>query len=530
MFRKEGCYVNDSGNGWTGITVFFNIQLGETLRAFSDLLTEQEAAVWRERYFLTAEYVREYIDKIGATINYPIAGAYAMALAGRLAGPGEREKYLSKARKLAEFSCSHILESGLIFGEGHPCEAVTPKGARAIDIGYNLEESIPALLEYCHLVKDDRTKAVIMHVIETHGKFFLPDGGLDNSFGSRSYKWSYWGSRTSDGIQAAAALADGECPEFRKAAYQNAMLLKRCTRRGLLAGGPMLEEAGGQPCIHHTFCHAKDLAKALMILEEKAPGKGLFKEVTEERCLKKNLWDMEGFGKAFSKKAEYFPDIRTYLVQDGNWRATLTDYDYFYCEAAHATGGAMTLLWHRSLGPVCAGTMNRYYIVEANNMQAVNTQTEICLSPRLEYEEEGTLYRNIHDLTAEFNCRDNGQNPCFCAKGHLRDEQQRGEETFRMQYNISDKGIGFEMECSHDAAFVLPLISGYKDIVTFISGHMALLQKDCGRLRITTDGTIVNMDAGHRIFNPVGGFLAFPLTIRLSAGQKCRVYMKYENR
>ena len=38
---------------------------------------------------------------------------------------------------------------------------------------------------------------------KSHLAFLLPDGGLDNSMGSRSCKWTYWGSRTSDGCLAA---------------------------------------------------------------------------------------------------------------------------------------------------------------------------------------------------------------------------------------------------------------------------------------------------------------------------------------
>ena len=36
----------------------------------------------------------------------------------------------------------------------------------------------------------------------------LPDGAWDNSFGTRNYKWSYRGSRTSDGCAAGYGLAD----------------------------------------------------------------------------------------------------------------------------------------------------------------------------------------------------------------------------------------------------------------------------------------------------------------------------------
>ena len=39
--------------------------------------------------------------------------------------------------------------------------------------------------------------------MRTHMEFMLPDGGWDNSWGTRNYKWTWWGSRTSDGCQPA---------------------------------------------------------------------------------------------------------------------------------------------------------------------------------------------------------------------------------------------------------------------------------------------------------------------------------------
>ena len=36
--------------------------------------------------------------------------------------------------------------------------------------------------------------------METHLEFMLPDGAWDNSWGTRSFKWTYWGGRTSDGF------------------------------------------------------------------------------------------------------------------------------------------------------------------------------------------------------------------------------------------------------------------------------------------------------------------------------------------
>lgn len=515
MFREGRYYINDHENDWTGITVFFNVQLGEALQAFSGLLEEDELSRWRDRYFATADYIREEIDKIGATINYPITGAYAMALAWKLSG---REEYLEKARELAKTGCAHLSPDGLLFGEAHPCDAVTAKGARGIDIGYNMEESLPALLEYCHLVKDEKTERLALNALKTHLKFFLPDGGMDNSFGSRCYKWTYWGSRTSDGIQAAAALVGEKVPEFQRIACENALLLQRCTHDGLLYGGAMFHEVREAPCIHHTFCHAKVMAKALMILEQKADREGSDAEF--------GRGSTDKGPEVLERKSEYFPDIRTFLVQSGKWRATLTDYDYEYCPASHATGGAMTFLWHAEAGPVCAASMNRYYIVEPNNMQFLRTREDTCLTPRIEFTEKGRHFRSIQDLSAEVAFTKREQEFIYDARGRMTDEEQNGEETYHIQYVITDSGICFRMECSKESEFILPVIAGKKESVSYLSKNEIELRREKIILRICTKGEFLEQNTDRRIFNPVGGFLAFPTTMKLTPGQQFMVTLR----
>lgn len=504
LYHEDGYYFNDLENNWKGITVFFCVQLGETLDAFSDLLTAEEKEAWRERYFKTCDFVEKKLDKIGATINYPATGAYAMALAAKLSSGETAERFRERAHAYAKLACAHILQDGILFGEGHPLTALTPKGARAVDIGYNLEESLPALAEYCYLEEDPETETCVWRALETHMKFLLPDGGIDNSFGSRSFKWTYWGSRTSDGFQALAARMSKDNPLLQQAAYRNALLLKRCTYGGLLYGGPMFYEAGESPCVHHTFCHAKALAKALMILETHTePSVSL----TEKRIAPP----------MFIKGTEYFPLLRTYLVQKGSWRATLTDYDYEYCPASHASGGALTLLWHSQIGPVCVGTMNRYYCVEPGNCQILVNREAVCLTPRVEYLQDGTAFRNIHDLSAEVFASCGEDEFSYKARGCMRDEAQNGDETFEVTYRISTGRMCIQARCSRAAEFIFPVIAETTDQIRFESDREIHLHRNGCALTIQADNLFISQKGG-LVFNPVGGFLAYPIRMRLPAG------------
>ncbi|MCV4684683.1 hypothetical protein OFB94_33925, partial [Escherichia coli] len=70
--------------------------------------------------------------------------------------------------------------------------------------------------------------------------FILPDGGVDNTIGTRNYKWTYWGSRTSDSFLPALermGALEGN-PAFSEVKYHYYDLLRECTFDGLLYGGP----------------------------------------------------------------------------------------------------------------------------------------------------------------------------------------------------------------------------------------------------------------------------------------------------
>lgn len=66
-------------------------------------------------------------------------------------------------------------------------------------MGYNLEESLPLLIQFSVHAQDAQSLQFYAARMRDHLAFLLPDGAIDNSFGTRHNKWTYWGSRTSDG-------------------------------------------------------------------------------------------------------------------------------------------------------------------------------------------------------------------------------------------------------------------------------------------------------------------------------------------
>ena len=171
------------------------------------------------------------------------------------------DRYLERAENIATGLLSYFTPEGFLFGEGG--REVGKDGQYPIDLGYNVEESLPFLALYSRLSGNLQLEQTVVRSMKLHLEFMFPDGGWDNSWGTRSFKWTLWGSRTSDGCHASYyAMADKE-PVFAEAVYRNLQCLENSTYNHVLYSGPHEATAGVEPSIHHTFNHAKSLSLLL---------------------------------------------------------------------------------------------------------------------------------------------------------------------------------------------------------------------------------------------------------------------------
>jgi hypothetical protein len=172
------------------------------------------------------------------------------------------------------------------------------------------------------------------------------------------------GSRTSDGIAGLLPYARFD-DRIAEAVWRNLDYLRSCTADGLLYGGPHLKAHGRDACIHHTISHAKALAFAL--------DNGVFP------AARRDLPTDQPRGIVTNAA------LGTTFVSLGDWRASLTVSDLFYgAKGSHASGGAITMLWHRATGPLLVSSMSRYTLLEGRNMAHARDDREITvLTPRL---------------------------------------------------------------------------------------------------------------------------------------------------
>ncbi|MEM9986849.1 MAG: hypothetical protein AAF804_17280, partial [Bacteroidota bacterium] len=367
---------------WRGITVFGAIALAEALHHHGQVLPPEVKETWLDRLGRAGEYIYQNFDLTFTNINYGFTAVYALHLLGRVLG---RSDYLERSRFLARGMQDWFTEPNtLLFGEAKPSRAKSAKGLWGVDLGYNVEESLNGAVQYALAEKDEALLEPLTESLAGHLQFMLPDGAWDNSWGTRHYKWSYWGSRTTDGCQPAFGLLAGRNPAFGTAAFLNTELLSRCTAEGLLHGGLHYVTHGIKPCVHHTFTHAKALT-VLLDAENALPA------ITQQAPLPRAVAD----------GIQEFPEVAVHLLARGDFRATVSTYDFIYKEhAQQGSGGSLCMLYHLQVGPLFAASMAKYLLVEVNNQQPNPNNEDIVLTPRLEAFDGQEWYTNLYDLQA----------------------------------------------------------------------------------------------------------------------------------
>ena len=507
----DGAWTLDvDPKSWKGTTVFGAIAMGEALERHGRLLDATVREAWRSRLRKAADYLLDTFTIATGNINYPVTATHALLLMGRIF---EDERYTARAKELARAVRAFFTQPNqLIFGEGKPADEKSPRGCLPVDLGYNVEESLPALAQYALMADDHELRDQVVNSLASHLEFMLPDGGWDNSWGTRNYKWTYWGSRTSDGCQPALVMLADRHPAFAAAAARNTQLLRACTKDGLLYGGPHYAAHDAPACVHHTFCHAKALASALDTLTPDAS------------------FDLDQpLPRESADGVREFPEIATWLLARGDWRGTITAYDWMYRKppTRHVTGGALSMLWHRAAGPIFASSLQHYDLVEPQNMQRDPDGKDFCLTPRIEYRENAAWFSQIEDDKAAVHVTTGREAIEVDTVARLTDAAQSdpptGRLTARCTYRIgaSEVSIGARVEGSAGdgtISLVLPLISRNHETLRRESDRCWSIRKPGGKVLVESDTplTIGPTPSKGRVFNLVPGFEAVPFSIALA--------------
>lgn len=449
MLCEDGGMYNDAQTTWRYTTTFHQTAVIEALRSGKDILDGETISAFENRAEKMAKWLYENLDeKSPANINYATTNGLALALSGNYF---HEQKYLARAKRLIDYAMAHISESGFLYGESKSHDKISAKGCKAVDIGYNVEESVPALVKYAFETDDERLKEKLTQIVRAHLAFMFPDGGWDNSFGNRNNKWTYWGSRTSDGCAPMFLLLADRDKAFAEAAYRNTEMLDKCSENGLLFGGPYYYKRGEYACTHHTFEHVNSIAFALDNIDEKylTPDRAALPSDSSDLC-------------------RYYPEVRTYKLAKGDYLATITDYDFDIFFSGHASGGTLTALYNKKTDePMIMGSVTDYVLVEPTNMQQVkDRQNHRSLLPRLVKtvdcnEFSSTFYLNASAEKKEVECG----YAILCETGLSDNKGNRlADVNPQIEYLLTESGLKIKIEKSDGLKFLLPLISGAIDV------------------------------------------------------------------
>jgi hypothetical protein len=323
--NAAGAWGEDWPNhdGWDGTTADQLISLAAAYPILKDRLTAAENTAWTNSIRRSADWIEANFPK--GNLNYLPTGAVALKLASNVI-PAAPAKWMTKAGQLMVTTTQSVDAQDFITGEG-----------LGIDLGYNIAQSIGYIALYGILTNTKANLDFAVRVMKTHAKFMYPNGAIDNSWGTRSYKWMLEsGSKTAPGIPFSFALLADKDPAFNRGAQLSVDFLSGnfIGDKNLMVYGPHAAKHAGSnpPCLYPSFARAQSLATAL----EYGPEASATGPIPAEA---KN-W------------SQYFSTAKTALVRTDKIMATLTAYDGIqqYSRNQVVRGGSVTNLWFEGYG------------------------------------------------------------------------------------------------------------------------------------------------------------------------------------
>ena len=463
----DGLWYNDASNRWFATSAFAAMSIGDALINFGGRLPSELYQKWLGIFVRISDTLMTVDTRptFRPVVNYYCGIAVELAMASKITGD---KKYYEKSKYWIGVALERFDRDGLLYGEGYPMEA--SDGSHTVDMGYNLEESLPLLLRYAEITGE--YKELFRERFCDHIAFILPDGAIDNSFGTRHNKWTYWGSRTSDGIVSAFSMIADD-PMLVDVCERALTLYEKCTHGGLL-GMPMAEDAGEPTCLHHTFVHAKALAA--LFCAENVP----------ERVERTVLPCEKPYG------VKEYQNGRLCLMSDGKFRATVSAVRAMLLpEDASNGGGSLNLLYHRDRGVICAATSAEYVPSEPLNQQYLrHSDTVPCMTAQ--------FY-----VDGRMGCKDKN-----VRLTHTDCSVTATAEKWSATYSLGDS---FRLDLSSEnGSYALPIVCHVNERVELSDDKKTLRIGESITVRSTAEMTV---DPDKRVFNQVGGFLYLPVTV-----------------
>jgi hypothetical protein len=178
------------------------------------------------------------------------------------------------------------------------------------------------------------------------------------------------------------------------------------------------------------------------------------------------------------------------------------------------------MLWHANAGILLCASMTEYQLIEAGNMQKDDDPHSMPLTPRMELWSGNKVYRNISDLAAAMEVKEEKDRITIVTNASLVNDAQQhppsGAVPCKVTYVFSEEGVTTRFECNstQPVRIIVPVISGASEKYTVTGNKQLIIQKKKSRVLLSSDQPVSTLPAtGGRIFNYVPGLQAIPLLI-----------------
>lgn len=362
-------------DGWAGTTSDQLISLAGAYEIMGDALSPTQRSQWQRAMTLSADYIQRTFP--AGNVNYQPTGAVALCFATRVI-EHPPESWRKKADQLIAITLAGINADGFITGEGN-----------GVDLGYNIAQTIGYLALYGRLTGDADLRRRAAELLRVHAQFVYPNGSVDNSWGTRSFKWTYEsGTKTAPGVYFTFALLQDQDPAFaRTGRLCFNYLVQHDLTHDLVSYGPHAERHASTevPCLYGTFARAQSIALAIAYAPRAAAG-------TQPVSMATSL--------------KYFSTTKVALVRTETMTATVSGYGEIrrYGRGLVSRGGSLTNLWIQGFGEngfAETSSVTIYKREEAAHMPVENGL--VPLTPRVETTIDGSYYTNLFEHNPEMS-------------------------------------------------------------------------------------------------------------------------------
>jgi hypothetical protein len=370
-----------SATGWDGTTADQLISMANAYVILKSQLTPQEDSAWVGCISKAADWIEANFPK--GNINYVPTGAVALVSASRsIANP--KASWLTKAASLMTLTTDAINAESLLIGEGS-----------GVDLGYNIAQSIGFIAMYGRMLPSPSHVDKAAALLKAHQYFMYPNGAMDNSWGTRSFKWDLEsGTKTAPGVFFSFALLADKDPSFQRGARLALTYLHDHGQddKGWLVYGPhaFRHPTSNPPDNYSTFARAQSIATAIEFAPESA-----------------QIGMLPADQKNWMKQ---FTTTKTGIFRTDKIMATISAYGEIgsYPRESMARGGSVSALWfegYGSTGFMQVSSQTIYSRIEALHMP--NEGALLPLTPRIE-STTGTYFASVLDDKATISMLQDG--------------------------------------------------------------------------------------------------------------------------